>query len=284
MLDIQAEQHDHGQACLDLYEAVGDLKRRHDLHPCSVRPRDGLALRRDSERDVVQDLVKRFRNLPGEQQRRLPALLNSLAQLEIFVGDIEAGQHDFEEVTRLVDDPISQAEAHHNVYRSALERGDWSDALAALRHAVELDRDAFEPFPFARHDPVRLLGAGAFGTTILCRPTIGDENQQLSMDLGERVVIKALRPENLDRDVPTIFRELAILRELDHPVLIRPHEWESDGSDGTRTFIVMDHFEGTTLAEHVARHGALAPEEWFDLAWPIAQRAPGSAPSRRPAS
>ena len=91
MLDIQAEQHGLGQAYQDLYDAVGDLKRKHDLHPCSVRPRDGLALRRDSVREVVQDLVKRFRNLPGEQRRRLPALLNSLAQLEVVVGDMEAG-------------------------------------------------------------------------------------------------------------------------------------------------------------------------------------------------
>jgi hypothetical protein len=91
MLDLHAEQHDHGQSCTDLYEAVAQLKRRNDLHPCAVRPRDGFALRRDSERELVQDLVKRFRDLPAEQQRRLPALLNSLAQLEIVVGDLECG-------------------------------------------------------------------------------------------------------------------------------------------------------------------------------------------------
>src|SRR5215469_8448895 len=139
MLDLHAEQHDHGQNCTDLYEAVAQLKRRHDLHPCAVRPRDGLALRRDSERELVQDLVKRFRDLPAEQQRRLPALLNSLAQLEIVVGDLESSQHDFQEVARLVTDPIAQAEAHHNVYRASLERRDWNEALASLRRAVALD-------------------------------------------------------------------------------------------------------------------------------------------------
>ena len=70
MLDLQAEQHDAGQSCLELYEAVAGLKRRHDLHPCAVRPRDGLSLRRDSEREVVQDLVKRFRDLPSNQRLR----------------------------------------------------------------------------------------------------------------------------------------------------------------------------------------------------------------------
>src|SRR4051812_2196360 len=180
-----------------MYEAVADLKRRHDLHPCAVRPRDGLALRRDSEREVVQDLVKRFRDLPRDQQRRLPALLNSLAQLEVVVGDLEAGQHDFQEVARLVADPISQAEAHHNVYRAALERRDWSEALAALRRALALDADSFEPFPWSRYDPLRILGAGGFGPTFLCQ----------DRSSGTRVAVKALRPDSLDRDVGNVFRE-----------------------------------------------------------------------------
>ncbi len=260
MLDIQAEQHELGQAYLDLYEAVGDLKRRHDLHPCSVRPRDGLALRRDSEREVVQELLKRFRNLPGEQQRRLPALLNSLAQLEIVVGDLESGQHDFEEVARLVADPISQAEAHHNVYRAALERSDWHDALAALRRAVELDADAFEPFPFARYDPIRILGAGGFGASFLCQ----DKSN------GERVVVRALRPENLDRDLTTILRELGWIRDLDHPVLVRVRDFVNT-ADGARPFIVTDYLEGETLGDYIIGLGPLAPDDWFDLAWPLAR-------------
>src|SRR5439155_26226261 len=123
------------------------------------RPRDGLAVRWDRVREEVQDLVARFRRLSGEQQRRLPALLNSLAQLEVVIGDLEAGQHDFQEVARLVSEPLSRAEAHHNVYRAALERRDWNEALAALRRAVELEPEAFEPFPFARYEPLRILGA-----------------------------------------------------------------------------------------------------------------------------
>src|SRR6476646_2038658 len=125
VLDIQSELHDAGQSYQELYEAVGELKRRHDLHPCAVQPRDSLSLRTDGERERVQDLVSRFRKLPEDTRRRLPALLNSLAQLEIVIGDVEAGLGDFQEVARLVSDPISQAEAHHNVYRAAVERRDF---------------------------------------------------------------------------------------------------------------------------------------------------------------
>jgi tetratricopeptide (TPR) repeat protein len=261
VLDIQTEQHEQGQPYLDLYEAVADLKRRHDLHPCSVRPRDGLALRRDSEREVVQDLVKRFRDLPAEQRRRLPALLNSLAQLEIVVGDIEAGQHDFQEVARLVADPLSRAEAHHNVYRAALERRDWDEALAALRRAAALDAEAFEPFPLERYEPVRILGAGGFGVTFLCE-------EQPS---GRKVAVKALRPDSLDRDVGTVFREMSWLQELDHPALLRVHACAGAGAEETRPYLVLEYFEGQTLTEHVARHGPLPPEEWLAVAWQVAR-------------
>src|SRR5258708_32119885 len=131
VLDIQAELHELGQPYQELYDAVADLKRRHDLHPCAVRPRDGLSLRDEGERETVQDLVARFRRLPEDTRRRLPALWNSLAQLEIVIGDLEAGQNDFQEVARLVSDPLSRAEAHHNVYRAALERRDWDAPLVS---------------------------------------------------------------------------------------------------------------------------------------------------------
>jgi tetratricopeptide (TPR) repeat protein len=261
VLDLQTEQHELGQSYLELYEAVVDLKRRHDLHPCAVHPRDGLALRRESEREVVQDLVKRFRNLPPEQQRKLPALLNSLAQLEVVVGEIEAGQQDFQEVARLVADPISQAEAHHNVYRAALERRDWNDALAALRRAVALDLDAFEPFPFSRFEPQRILGAGGFGVTFLC----------LDRKSETTVVVKSLRPDSLDRDMAALSREFGLIQELDHPNLIRIREHGHADAELTRPYVVLENFEGQTLADHVAANGPLTPEDWLQIAWPIAR-------------
>jgi tetratricopeptide (TPR) repeat protein len=261
MLDLQAEQHDHGQSCADLYETVAHLKRRHDLHPCAVRPRDGLALRRDSEREIVQDLVKRFRDLPIEQQKRLPALLNSLAQLEVVVGDLESSQNNFQEVARLVGDPISQAEAHHNVYRAALERCDWKQALASLRRAIALDSDVFEPFPFVRYEPERILGAGGFGVSFLCRER--EKNRQ--------IVIKALRADSLERDAATLFGEFSTLQDLDHPAFIRILDCAYAGGEEARPYLVLEYVEGQTLADFVAQHGPLSPEDWLAIAWPLAR-------------
>jgi tetratricopeptide (TPR) repeat protein len=260
-LDLRAEQSEAGPAYQELYEAVAGLKRRYDLHPSAVRPRDGLSLRRDAEREAVQELVKDFRELPAEQRRRMPALLNSLGQLEVVVGDLEEGQRDFEEAAGLVADPAARAEAHHNVYRAALERRDWEEALAALRRAVELDPAAFAPFPPDRYEPDRILGAGGFGTTFLCAEKPG----------GRRAVVLALRSDSLDRDVDTLFREAALLRELDHPVPARLRESGRAGADGERPFLVWDYFDGQTLGAYVARHGPLPPAEWLEVAWPLAR-------------
>ncbi len=259
MLDLQTELHNQGQHLPDLYEEVANLKRRHDLHPCAVRPRDGLALRRESEREIVQDLVRRYRDLPAEQRRRLPALLNSLAQLEIVVGDLEEGQHDFQEVARLVTDPLAQAEAQHNVYRTALERRDWNEALAALQRAVALDAEAFAPMPLERFEPVRILGADGFGVRFLCEERA----------TRRQVVVQALRPDSLERDLDTLFREISGLQELDHPAMLRVHEHGYAGSEGARPYLVLEYFEGETLTEHVARKGPLSPDDWLTIAWQV---------------
>ena len=209
----------------------------------------------------MQDLVKRFRDLPVSQQRLLPALLNSLGQLEIVVGDLEAGQHDFQEVAGLVADPISQAEAHHNVYRAALERRDWNEALAALRRAAALDADAFEPFPLARYQPLRILGAGGFGASLLCHDN----------EANVTVVVRVLRPDALDRGVDVLFREWAAIQDLDHPALIRIRAFAHADAEKTRPYLVTEHFDGVTLMDHVAKHGPLAPADWLAVGWQIAR-------------
>jgi tetratricopeptide (TPR) repeat protein len=258
LLDIQAELHAVGQPYQELYEAVVELKRRHDLHPCAVRPRDGMSLRSDGERETVQDLVARFRRLPEDSRKRLPALWNSLAQLEIVIGDLEAGQRDFQEVARLVNDPISRAEAHHNVYRAALERRDWDAALSALRRAVALDAETFEPFPFQRYEPRQILGAGGHGVSFLCLDHASDRS----------VVVKSLRLDSLDQE-DTILREARVVQDLDHPVVVRILESGYGGPSSTRPYLVLEHFDGQSLAEYVARNGPFSPEDWLEVCWPI---------------
>src|SRR5262249_54309767 len=104
VLDLQAEQQRQGQQLQELYQVVLDVKRRYDLQASELRPRDSLAIGSEAERRLVREVLGRFRALPAEQQHRLPALLNSLAQLEVAAGEFDAAQRDFQEVAALVTD------------------------------------------------------------------------------------------------------------------------------------------------------------------------------------
>src|SRR5262245_31714603 len=139
LLDLLLERQRHDGVLPDVYDAVLALKRRYGLHETRVAPRDALALRRDGERETVQELVKRrpdaVHATPSLQGVALPALLNSLAQLEFVAGDFESAKEHFDEVATQVTGS-EQAVAHHNAYHAALELRDWPGALAALEHAV----------------------------------------------------------------------------------------------------------------------------------------------------
>jgi tRNA A-37 threonylcarbamoyl transferase component Bud32 len=261
VLDVQAEQQRQGQQMQEIYQAVLEMKRRHDLQASEVRPRDSLAIGNESERRLVKTFIERFRALPAEQQQRLPALLNSLAQLEVAAGDFDSAQKDFQKVAALVSDRPAQAEAQHNAYGAALEKGDWPAALDALKQAAALDAGRFAPFPLTKYEPERVLGAGGFGVAFLCR----------NRHVGNRVVVKALRTDSLERQVADVFREARVLEELEHPAIIRLRDCDFADADGKRPYLVMDYFEGLTLADQVEKHGPLPAEQVLALARPVAE-------------
>src|SRR5262245_50710611 len=130
----------------------------------------------EEERRAVKALLARFRRLPEGEQRRVPALLNGLGKLQVGVGDFEGAGRSFAAVADAAEEDDARAEAHHNAYRTALEREEWDGALAALRQAVSLAPQRFAPFPLHRYEPARILGAGGFGTALLCRDRHLDED------------------------------------------------------------------------------------------------------------
>ena len=98
----------------------------------------------------------------------------------------------------------------------------------------------YTPFPLDKYEPTRILGGGGFGVAFLC--------QHRYMD--SRVVVKALHVEELDRDVGKVFQEAQLLRQLDHPAIIRL--WDcgyADEAAHARPYLVMDYFDGQTLEE-----------------------------------
>ncbi len=85
------------------------------------------------------------------------------------------------------------------------------------------------------------------------------------------MVVRALRGDSLERDLTTVYREMGWIQELDHPTLIRLRELGQPEADSNRPFLVQEYFEGQTLADYVASQGPLSPEDWLQIAWPIAR-------------
>src|SRR5262249_30790726 len=141
------------QAVLDIQSEVLALARRFDLLQRELRPRDSLSIGNEAERQLVRQLVRRYRALPAHQREKFPSLLNALGKLEVAAGSFAEAQADFGQAAVLAEDRAEQAEAHYNRFGAALVAGDCPAALDALRRAVELEPERFAPLPVKKYEP-----------------------------------------------------------------------------------------------------------------------------------
>jgi formylglycine-generating enzyme required for sulfatase activity/tetratricopeptide (TPR) repeat protein len=268
VLDLHAELRRLGTLHLANSEEVHSLLSQVLMHLSQagmqrgeVRPLHSCSIHGEDERRAVRALLARFRQLPAEERQQVPALLNGLGKLQVGVGDFGQAREAFAEVARAVDDPPSKAEAFHNAYRAALEQKHWGDALDALRQAASLEPQRFTPFPLERYRPQRILGAGGFGTAILCHDCNFDED----------VVVKTLHAADLDRGLDEVFREARVLRGLFHPAIIGVRDCAyAHPSRQARPYLVMDYFPGGSLGAHVREHGPLGVGDLLAVAGQVA--------------
>ncbi len=169
VLDLQGQMKGQGEQIEQIGEAVVKLLEQHQLQRREVRPGDSLSIRNEGERQLVKQLVVRYRSLPEGQRQNVRSLLNAIGKLEVVAGDFDAAQKDFQAVATMVNDTKAKAEAHFNAYQTALERRDFDAALKEFIEAVKLDAKRYAPFPVGKYHPLRILGAGGFGTAFLCR-------------------------------------------------------------------------------------------------------------------
>jgi eukaryotic-like serine/threonine-protein kinase len=106
-----------------------------------------------------------------------------------------------------------------------------------------------------RYRVERTIGSGGMALVVLARDT----------ELDRPVAIKLLA-ENLARDAEfrrRFVREARLAAGLAHPNVARIFD---AGEDGDRPYIVMEHVEGETLADVLARRGRVPPDEAVRLA------------------
>lgn len=221
----------------------------------------------ENHRAQVEQARQRVYAVAGSN-RQASRIFSNLGKAEMLTGNLDAAWQEFSRAAEMADDPKEKAAAHHHLYRIALERAglsrkaeDWSAALSHLKLAINKDA-AYMPFDTRKYQPERILGAGGFGVTFLCK----------RQPLADLVAVKALTQENLARNSDEVFSEGMLLRQLDHPSIIRMIDGDYvDHEAKARPYFVMDYFEGTTLDDHVEKHGCLNQEDAVTLAKLIAE-------------
>jgi len=82
------------------------------------------------------------------------------------------------------------------------------------------------------------LGSGTFGTAYLAkRKTTGEER-----------VVKAVQKSKTSLPLDEIEQEILIMRQIDHPHIVRLFEWYEDGG---RIYLVLEALKGGTLKDVV---------------------------------
>ena len=249
-------------AVLDLHADIRGLTDQFKLLRRDLTPGHSDSYRDEHERELIEEVKRRYRSLSDDQRRRFPRLGLDLSRLEIVAGDFGDALGRAREAARLIDEAAAKAEAHHAAYRAALELKSWDDALAELRQAAAAD-PRFAAWPTTKYRADRILGAGAFGVAFLCHHRYKDR----------LVVIKTFEAAGIDRDVAAIFREAQILDRLEHPGIIRLLDCGfADEARQQRPYLEIAHFpDSLTLEDHVRLHGPLTPDDLLPVALQIAE-------------
>jgi serine/threonine-protein kinase len=129
-------------------------------------------------------------------------------------------------------------------------------SLQALAAAAVAGPGGFPTIPGYRI--VRELGRGGMGVVYLAQRS-GD---------NQRVALKTLQPGHALTHIAVarFVREASILRQLEHPHIIR---FRDQGATAGAFFVVMDYVDGSDLRQLVGSQGPQALVEALRLLWPI---------------
>lgn len=106
---------------------------------------------------------------------------------------------------------------------------------------------------WASYEQIRQIGEGTFGTAQLCRHRATREER----------VVKAVKKSRAKLPVEDIEKEILVMRQVDHPHIVRLFEWWEDSAT---VFLVIEALKGGTLRDVImefqSQHRGLK-EEWI---------------------
>lgn len=262
-----------------LFDAIGVGFAAADAKLDDIRAKlDKLLADRDVTRNTAEPLrvsvttekeLAQLRRWRDDLRKLPPELLDATDWAKLgdaltagrLLGEAREAHAEAEASARAAADRAAEAEAAYKGYRVACEQEDWAAALPALVRATELDPARFAPFPLNRYEPVRVLGAGGFGTVVLCRERLKRNRE---------VAVKAVFAADLGRDLDELFGEAHTVSGLDDPAIIKVLHWEFADPAETRPYLVMEYFPGPSLAAHLKQHGPLPVADFVPVARNVA--------------
>jgi serine/threonine protein kinase len=128
---------------------------------------------------------------------------------------------------------------------------------AAFDRSTLFGREFFvtkqEGRPWDAFDRVKELGTGSFGTAYLCKHKRTKEDY----------VVKAVKKSRVKIPVEDVEQEIMVMRQVDHPHLVRLFEWYEDTG---RVYLVLEALKGGTLKDVIMQFQKLRKglkEQWI---------------------
>ena len=193
---------------------VGQVKmltEQLQLQNREVRPSDSMSVRSEGERQLVKQLVAKYRSLPEDGASAAAWVAEQPWETGIGSRRFRGGAT---EVSDGGNDGI-RPQAHRLRPTTTPTR-----RLCNGRIGTRRWRRSGKRSPSTRrgsllflleYEPTRILGAGGFGVAFLCHHKFMNDN----------VVVKTLQSDELDCNVDRVFTEAQALKRLDHPSIIR---------------------------------------------------------------
>ena len=145
------------------------------MHQRPVHAGDSLSIRSDYERQKVKEFLARYRQMPEEQRRRRRPCSTAWASCRWRPATTRSAQEAFTRVAEISPDaqvvrrgPLQRLPRRAGTRRPS-RTAPIQIALAELKLALRFDPARFAPFPLDDYEPQRILGAGGFGVTFLCK-------------------------------------------------------------------------------------------------------------------
>ena len=158
------------------------------------------------------------------------------------------------------------------------DRGEPKTEVLGSRKAKDPSFSSTEGFPGGSPSGARRALTFAVGALVGGRYRIlrfiaaggmGEVYEAHDLELGVRVALKTLRPDVTGdaRALERFKQEISLARKVTHPNVCRIFDlgWHRDGEGPAVTFLTMELLPGETLAAHLRREGAMAPDRALPL-------------------